>query len=419
MAYAIMRCKKLSSMGSVASSLQHCYRERETPNAVPEKTPQNQHGKAKSTDEAMGRLRELLPAKRRKDAVLAVEYLMTASPGWWEKATNAEQLQFFNQAHKWLASKYGAQNVFVATIHKDETSPHLSAFVVPLTKEGRLSAKEFIGNRTQMSADQTSFAEAVRHLGLERGVEGSKARHTSIADYYRRVGSQAPQTPAIDVPEPSVVDRLKPADYGQKVADSVLAQIGPEWNAIKAKAQELEAVKKRVPQLESAARQAQKQAKAERERAEQLADLAELFSPEEIAAARARKAERDKAEADRKQQAEKAAQKQQRIEALPSLARNTVGAERTFVAHALQAIQQAGGDASKVRWTSVEGAATQEAISKNGQSPEAVTKAICRLSPIRINEASHAAVAEWVTAIAPKYQQQYEVARGRSKGLGR
>lgn len=55
MAYAIMRCKKLSSMGSVASSLQHCYRERETPNAVPEKTPQNQHGKAKSTDEAMGR----------------------------------------------------------------------------------------------------------------------------------------------------------------------------------------------------------------------------------------------------------------------------------------------------------------------------------------------------------------------------
>lgn len=205
-------------------------------------------------------MREALPAKRRKDAVLAVEYLMTASPDWWEKATNAEHLQFFNQAHKWLASKYGAQNVFVATIHKDETSPHLSAFVVPLTKEGRLSAKEFIGNRTQMSADQTSFAEAVRHLGLERGVEGSKARHTSIADYYRRVGSQAPQTPAIDVPEPSVVDRLKPADYGQKVADSVLAQIGPEWNAIKA---------------------------------------------------------------NRKQQAEKAAQKQQRIEALPGLARNT------------------------------------------------------------------------------------------------
>ena len=224
---AIMRCKKLSSMGSVASSLQHCYRERETPNAVPERTPQNQHGKAKTTDEAMGRLRELLPAKRRKDAVLAVEYVMTASPEWWEKASKAQQLEFFNQSHKWLASKYGKDNVFVATIHRDETSPHLSAFVVPLTKDGRLSAKEFIGNRTQMTADQTSFAEAVRHLGLERGVEGSKARHTSISEYYQRVGSQTPKTPAIDVPEPSMGDRLKPAEYGQKVAKSVLAQIGP------------------------------------------------------------------------------------------------------------------------------------------------------------------------------------------------
>ncbi len=39
--YAIMRCKKLTGMGSVASALQHCYRERETPNANAERTPEN------------------------------------------------------------------------------------------------------------------------------------------------------------------------------------------------------------------------------------------------------------------------------------------------------------------------------------------------------------------------------------------
>ncbi len=38
-AYAIMRCKKLATMGSVAAALQHCYRERETPNADAERTP--------------------------------------------------------------------------------------------------------------------------------------------------------------------------------------------------------------------------------------------------------------------------------------------------------------------------------------------------------------------------------------------
>lgn len=416
---AIMRCEKLSSMGSVAGALKHCYRERETPNAVPERTSQNQHGKAKSTDEAMGRLRELLPAKRRKDAVLAVEYVMTASPEWWKKASKSDQVEFFNQAHRWLASKYGDKNIFVATIHHDETSPHLSAFVVPLTKDGRLSAKDFIGNRAQMSADQTSFAKAVKHLGLERGVEGSKATHTTISEYYRRVSDQTPKTPALDVPEPSMGDRLKPAEYGQKVAKSVVEQITPQWNAMQAKAQELEVAKKRITELEKVASQAQQQAKAERERANKLADLAELFSPEEIAEARTRKAARDKAEAQRKVQEAKEARKLERIDALPGLERKTAGADRTFVAHALAAIRQAGGDASKVEWRKVEGAAAIEALSKNGQSIQAVTRAICELSPIRGSKEGNAKVAEWVKSVAPKYQKAYRAERGRNKGLER
>lgn len=181
---AIMRCKKLVSMGSVASALQHCYRERETPNAASAKTPQNEHRESKSTDEAMGRIRGLLPEKRRKDAVLAVEYVMSASPEWWQGASKQQQDEFFNRAHNWLAKKYGADRVVTASVHRDETSPHLSAFVVPLTQDGRLSAKDFIGNRTKMRDDQTSFANAVQDLGLHRGIEGSKAKHQTIQSYY-------------------------------------------------------------------------------------------------------------------------------------------------------------------------------------------------------------------------------------------
>ncbi|MEJ2959609.1 plasmid recombination protein, partial [Escherichia coli] len=69
-------------------------------------------------------------------------------------------------------------------IHRDETTPHLSAFVVPLTQDGRLSAKEFIGNKAQMTRDQTTFAASVADLGLQRGIEGSKARHTRIQAFY-------------------------------------------------------------------------------------------------------------------------------------------------------------------------------------------------------------------------------------------
>lgn len=187
MAYAIMRAKKLANMGSVAASMQHCYRERNTHNADQERTPDNQHLVAKSTDEAMGKLRALLPEKRRKDAVLTVEYVMTASPDWFEKATPEQEKAFFQQSLQWLADKYGADRIVTASIHRDESTPHLSAFVVPLTQDKRLSAKEFIGSRDKMRADQTTYAACVANLGLERGIEGSKATHQTIQQHYAAV----------------------------------------------------------------------------------------------------------------------------------------------------------------------------------------------------------------------------------------
>ena len=187
MAYAIMRAKKLANMGSVAASMQHCYRERETHNADQERTPDNQHLVAKSTDEAMGKLRALLPEKRRKDAVLAVEYVMTASPEWFAQATPEQEKAFFQRSLQWLVDKYGADRIVTASIHRDEATPHLSAFVVPLTQDKRLSAKEFIGSRDKMRADQTSYAGCVADLGLERGIEGSKATHQTIQQHYAAV----------------------------------------------------------------------------------------------------------------------------------------------------------------------------------------------------------------------------------------
>ncbi|MEQ4546019.1 MAG: MobV family relaxase [Pantoea agglomerans] len=221
MPYAIMRAKKLATAGGVAASLKHNFRERETPNANADRTPENtQHGPASSTSQAMGQLRELLPEKRRKDAVLAVEYLMTASPEWWKSASQVHQDEFFARSLTWLKDKYGAQNVFVATVHRDEKSPHLAAFVVPMTVDGRLSAKEFIGNRDKMRSDQTSFAEAVRDLGLERGIEGSKARHQRIQQHYGQL-----ERPPVTLP------RLNPDHLEPKVLQKGLFRStveGPE-----------------------------------------------------------------------------------------------------------------------------------------------------------------------------------------------
>lgn len=209
MAYAIMRAKKLATMGSVAASMQHCYRERETHNADQERTPDNQHLGAKTTDEAMGKLREMLPEKRRKDAVLAVEYVMTASPEWFAKATPEQEKALFQRSLQWLADKYGADRIITASIHRDEATPHLSVFVVPLTADKRLSAKEFIGDRKKMSADQTSYAAKMLDLGLERGIEGSKATHQRVQSFYGALerGSASEITISAEAVTPKVLSK--------------------------------------------------------------------------------------------------------------------------------------------------------------------------------------------------------------------
>ena len=72
-----------------------------------------------------------LPEKRRSDAVLCIEHLITASPTWSGWGTEKEH-EFFENSKKWLEKQYGSKNVVAVSIHRDETTPHLIAYVVPL-----------------------------------------------------------------------------------------------------------------------------------------------------------------------------------------------------------------------------------------------------------------------------------------------
>lgn len=401
MAFAIMRCKKLASMGSVAASLKHAYRERETLNADTTRTPENEHSEARSTSEAMGKLREKLPEKRRKDAVLAVEYLMTASPEWWKTATQEQQAQFFQHSKDWLAQKYGADRIITATIHRDETSPHLSAFVIPLTQDGRLSAKEFIGNRDQMRRDQTSFAEKVQDLGLERGIEGSKARHTTIAAYYAKVREPSEKIAAVDVPDPSLGDRLKPREYGEKVAQAVLKQVAPAWQADKAKAAEMERFRNRAKELENTAAKAQREAKSSKE-------IVDLFRPQEIANARARHEQQMEIKK-REQELENKRLDRARVLADKPIADSE--AERIYILKAYAFIGAVKGNYDKVDWRGIEYDTLEEAVGNKGQSPESVMKALAKLSPERVTTDEVARMKAGIEKHAPEFQERYREQR--------
>ena len=73
----------------------------------------------------------------------------------------------------------------------DETSPHVCAYVVPIDPKGKLNCSHFLDGREKLTQMQTDFADKVgRQFGLERGIEGSKAKHKTIKQYYAEI--QAP-----------------------------------------------------------------------------------------------------------------------------------------------------------------------------------------------------------------------------------
>jgi hypothetical protein len=195
MKYAILRTQKLKATGAVWRSLKHAFREQPTPNADPAKAAQNAHLGATSAAEAMQKVRKRLPEKRRKDAVLAIEYLITASPEAMQAMDARGRDGYFNDALKWLRERHGGSNVVYAGIHRDETTPHMYAYVVPLDEAtGRLNCRKWLGGAKALSEMQTDFADNVgaRH-GLERGIKGSRAKHQRVQRHYGLVNRAADQ----------------------------------------------------------------------------------------------------------------------------------------------------------------------------------------------------------------------------------
>ena len=200
MGYAILRVQKLKDKGSIRRSLKHSFRAQDTPNANPERTPDNSHLFSHSVDHAMDNLTKRLDTQKtiRKNAVLAVEYLVTGSPESLQGKTRAQQDDYFQDAVQWLAEKHGAENVIYAGIHRDEQTPHLYAYVVPIDHKEKLNCRAFLGGSKMLNEMQTDFAEnvGIKH-GLERGIEGSKAKHQSIKKYYAAIQRSELQTMVI------------------------------------------------------------------------------------------------------------------------------------------------------------------------------------------------------------------------------
>lgn len=130
------------------------------------------------------RIKELnLPTAVRHDAIYIGSTVIGASPSWHKETSQEKQKQFFEDCTRFFIDKYGEENIVSAVVHLDETTPHMHLNFMPITRDGRLSAKRVICPK-ELSDLQTEFHIAVGvDYGLERGKEGSQRKHLSTTEY--------------------------------------------------------------------------------------------------------------------------------------------------------------------------------------------------------------------------------------------
>ncbi|MEH7311653.1 MobV family relaxase [Priestia megaterium] len=122
--------------------------------------------------------------KIRADAVLLSEFFISASPEYMNELSDGQQKVYFQEAYEHIAEKYGEHNILYATVHYDESTPHMHVGLVPITDDGRLAAKNYFHGKTKIRAIQDDFHTHMSMKGfkIERGIS-SELKHKSVHEF--------------------------------------------------------------------------------------------------------------------------------------------------------------------------------------------------------------------------------------------
>ncbi|MEH6981169.1 MobV family relaxase [Priestia megaterium] len=122
--------------------------------------------------------------KIRNDAVLVAEFFVSASSEYMHAMSPDEQRKYFEASLDHIAGKYGQQNILYATVHNDESTPHMHVGFVPITEDRRLAAKDYFHGKTKIRRIQDDFHNYMNKRGydIERG-EPSELQHKSVHEF--------------------------------------------------------------------------------------------------------------------------------------------------------------------------------------------------------------------------------------------
>ena len=171
MTYAILRFQKRKA-GSVAACERHNERKKEAyksnPDIALERSKYNYHliqPPRYTYKKEINRMVQEAGCKVRRDSVMMVEF---------------------------IAERVGKGNILSAIVHMDEKTPYMHLCFVPVTPEGKLSAKYFLGNQKKLSEWQTAYHERMssRWKELERGQSSMITGRKHIPSWLFKLGGQ-------------------------------------------------------------------------------------------------------------------------------------------------------------------------------------------------------------------------------------
>lgn len=120
----------------------------------------------------------------RSDATVMCQCLVTSDKAFFDKMSRQEQTEYFKHSFEFIKKRYGEKNLVSATIHYDERTPHMHVNFVPVTSDGRLSAKDLFSPKS-LRVLQDDYNRFVREKGydLQRGEIDSKTKHLEVEEY--------------------------------------------------------------------------------------------------------------------------------------------------------------------------------------------------------------------------------------------
>ncbi|KAA6340336.1 Plasmid recombination enzyme [termite gut metagenome] len=216
MGYVVLHLKK--ALGNDAGTSAHIERTIHPKNADESRTHLNREligfpQSVKNRTEAIQHRIENAGITRKigKNQVRAIGVMLSGTSEDMKRIEDAGHLNdWCADSIDWLQKTFGAENLVSAVLHRDETTPHIHATIVPIVTGERRKAKEeklIEGkkkyrkknpNAARLCADdvmardklkryQDSYAQRMQVYGLQRGIEGSQAKHINTQQYYKEL----------------------------------------------------------------------------------------------------------------------------------------------------------------------------------------------------------------------------------------